>query len=212
MKPSSSILNTRLWQLLTVISELLELSLCWSLCSLPVITMGAASAAMLDVLTQLRAGGDGHVVKQFFRAMKRCWRRATICWLGALVLGGLLMVDLTICFQNFSGSFGWAVLTGLLVGASLLLFAALVYLLLAARGDEPVRRLAGISALLAVRHLPLTLVILLSGILGIWGMGRLWWIAFLFPAFFALPMAKAADRALERYPCAAKTGAGGEQP
>ena len=44
MRPSSTIISTRFWHILTMISELLELSLCWTLCSLPVITAVPAAA------------------------------------------------------------------------------------------------------------------------------------------------------------------------
>ena len=59
MKTSSSILNTRFWRLLTAVSQLLELSLLWTLCSLPVVTAGASTAALLAVLSGLRTGGEG---------------------------------------------------------------------------------------------------------------------------------------------------------
>ena len=55
MRPSSTIISTRFWHILTMISELLELSLCWTLCSLPVITAGASTTALLTVLSDLQA-------------------------------------------------------------------------------------------------------------------------------------------------------------
>ena len=205
MKTSSSILNTRFWRLLTAVSQLLELSLLWTLCSLPVVTAGASTAALLAVLSGLRTGGEGGGAGAYFAVMKRCWKRATLCWLAALAVGGLLLVDLTICFRNFSSGYGWAVLTGFITGASLVFCAGLVYLLLLVSGQGgPLRRLAGTAVLLALRNLPSTLVILLAGAFGLWAAGRLWWIAFLFPAFFALPMASAAGRAIDR--CARPEG------
>lgn len=201
MRSSSTILNTRFWQLLTVIAELLELSLCWTLCSLPVITAGASTTALLTVLTGLRTGGNGGVVRPFLAVMRQNWKRATLCWLAVLAAGGLLLVDLAVCLQNFAYGYGWAVLTGLMTGAALIFCAAQIYLfLLISRWNGPLRQLAGTAVLLALRQLPSTLVILLAGGFGLWVMGRLWWLAFLFPAFFALPMAEAADWALRRSP------------
>lgn len=203
MRPSSTIISTRFWHILTMISELLELSLCWTLCSLPVITAGASTTALLAVLSDLQADRSGGVVKPFLSVMGQHWKRASLCWLAALAVWGLLLVDLAVCMQNFTAGYGWAVLTGLMAGAALMFCAAQVYLfLLLPRWSGPLRQLAGAAVLLALRQLPSTLVILLAGGFGCWIMGRLWWLSFLFPAFFALPMAAAADRALRRFPLA----------
>ena len=72
----------RCWRTLTLLADLLELSLCWSLCSLPVVTMGAATAALLELLPDLEAGGG--VVKRYRQGLRRCWRRATLFWLAGL--------------------------------------------------------------------------------------------------------------------------------
>lgn len=52
-------------------TDLILLNFLWILCSLPVITAGAATAAMYYVcITSIRCG-DGYVAKRFFKALSR---------------------------------------------------------------------------------------------------------------------------------------------
>lgn len=198
----------RCWRTLTLLADLLELSLCWSLCSLPVVTMGAATAALLELLPDLEAGGG--VVKRYRQGLRRCWRRATLFWLAGLGGAAVVLVDLAVCIQNFSQGLGWALLTGFMAGAALVLAAALVYLLaLAAKTELPLRQAAGRAVLLTLGCLPSTLALWLSGAVGLWLAGRLWWIAFLFPAFFFLPTAGIVDRVLRRWGQASLKGGRG---
>lgn len=74
-------LSSRFWFLLCKVAQLLELSICWSLCSLPVITAGAASAALFSML--FRIGELSGSVPLVVCAEKLPWRqrrRARFSW------------------------------------------------------------------------------------------------------------------------------------
>ena len=190
-------LSSRFWFLLCKVAQMLELSICWSLCSLPVITAGAALAALFSML--FRIGElSGSVPREFLREMKRHRRRAGVWWLGCLTLGALAAVDLTICMQNFRTGYLMAVLTGLLAGLCLLLCAGAVYLLglVVCAEKLPWRQAAPGAFFLALRRLPASCALI--ALLGaqVWVLGRIWWIGFLFPAFFALPAVTLVKRAL----------------
>ena len=47
-----------------------------SVCSLPVVTFGASSAALYTVLLRLLQGEDGHLTRRFFSAWRDNWKRA----------------------------------------------------------------------------------------------------------------------------------------
>lgn len=79
----SSSLMTRVGQ----VALLVVCNLCWLICSLPGVTMGAASAALYAVLLERRGMSFDGAFLAFFRAFRRCWRTATLLWLPALVLG-----------------------------------------------------------------------------------------------------------------------------
>ena len=79
----SSPLMTRVGQ----VALLAVCNLCWLVCSLPVVTTGAATTALYVVLLERRELSFDTAFTAFFRAFRRCWRTATALWLPALVLG-----------------------------------------------------------------------------------------------------------------------------
>ena len=81
----SSPLMTRVGQ----VALLVMCNVCWLVCSLPVITAGAAVTGLYGVLLERRGMGFDAVPGTFFRTFRRCWRTATLLWLPALALGAV---------------------------------------------------------------------------------------------------------------------------
>lgn len=80
-------------QKMTSITNLLILNILWILCSLPVITMGAATTAMYSVLFAYRRKETDSVLKPFFSAFKKNFLRSTLCWLVLVILTVALVYD-----------------------------------------------------------------------------------------------------------------------
>jgi len=74
------------------------LGLLWVLCSLPVITGGAATAAACCVSRKLCTGEDVKLISGFFRAFRREFGLATKLWLLVLGVGAVLAVDVYVYF------------------------------------------------------------------------------------------------------------------
>lgn len=68
-------------------------SLLWLLFSLPIVTMGAASAALYMTVYKYLRRGEGHLWPTFWGAFKGNLRRSTLVWLAALAVLSLLVVD-----------------------------------------------------------------------------------------------------------------------
>ena len=66
------------------------LNLLWMVCSLPVFTAGAATAALYDVTLRLAREEEPPLTRQFFKAFRENFRQATILWLILLAVGILL--------------------------------------------------------------------------------------------------------------------------
>ncbi len=71
---------------LSIFADLVLLNLLTVLCSLPVITAGAAATALFHAVTKLRRG-DGGIYKSYFRAFKDNFLQATILWVILLIVG-----------------------------------------------------------------------------------------------------------------------------
>lgn len=71
------------------VALLVVCNLCWLVCSLPVVTMGAATTALYAVLIKRRELGFDAALGVFFRALRQNWRTATALWLPAMALGAV---------------------------------------------------------------------------------------------------------------------------
>lgn len=85
--------ESKVMQALTFLADLLLLSICFVVTSLPVITIGTAATAMYSVLRQ-RDNLKSSITAKFFKAFAANWKPATVSWLIQLALTVLLLVDL----------------------------------------------------------------------------------------------------------------------
>lgn len=92
------------------------LNLCLLACGLPVVTLGAASAALYAALLDRASLTYVSAFTAFFRGFRRHWRTATAVWLPAMALGGLLVWNLTAAWSRTEQPL---LLTPLLLAASL---------------------------------------------------------------------------------------------
>lgn len=72
---------------------LVVINVLWLICSLPVVTFGASSAALYSCLFRLLEGDDTRPVRRFFAAFGENWKRATAAWLAVLAAVLLLVFD-----------------------------------------------------------------------------------------------------------------------
>lgn len=78
----------------------------WVICSLPLVTIGASSTALYYALVKSVRKSDGYAVKEFFRAFKRDFVKATILWVITVVLTFILHLNMGILMSETSGYAG----------------------------------------------------------------------------------------------------------
>ncbi len=76
------------------------LSLLWLVCSLPIVTMGAATAAMYYAVHKLLRDEYGGVLSMFVKAFATNFKQATKMWLGFLLALAIIGCDLYF-YKNF---------------------------------------------------------------------------------------------------------------
>lgn len=72
------------------IADCVILSLLWLVCSLPVITMGAATTAMYHTVYKSMRQGYGGIWANFWEGFRDNFKQSTLIWLILLVLYGIL--------------------------------------------------------------------------------------------------------------------------
>ena len=91
--------ENRLWRWVDRIADVLVLSLLWTACSLPVVTVGAASTALYDAAFHCLRSGERTPYSRFFRTLRREFKTATLSWLAwggalaALLAGHFALVQ-----------------------------------------------------------------------------------------------------------------------
>ena len=138
--------------------DVIIVNLLFLLCSLPVVTLGASSAAMYGTFREMEEGTEGSVPRTFFRYFTGSFRRSVLVWLFLLFSGALLVFD--VIFLGYVGMNGiWKAVgvgTGCLILLRELVFAWLPAVL--SEGEKSGMESLKEAARRAVLHLPATLV------------------------------------------------------
>ena len=67
-----------LWQLLGFVGDCLMLSLLWVLCSVPLVTLGAASAALYDAALRCFRRGERSCLARYLTVFRREWKNGIL--------------------------------------------------------------------------------------------------------------------------------------
>ncbi len=78
---------------LTAVIDVVTAGLLWLVCSLPLVTIGAASSALYYAMVKSVRHERGGLTKSFFKAFRRDFKTATLIWLLFLAAGFLLGMD-----------------------------------------------------------------------------------------------------------------------
>ena len=142
-------LDSPVMKILTLAANLVCLNILWLLCSLPIVTAGASTAAMYYVVFQYINDQDDAVLKPFLKAFKENFRTATLVWMLNLLIGLALAAGILYLSQ---GGATWFV--ALVMAVTFIYLGATSYLYpMIARYDVPVRTVVGNSFALSTRHL-----------------------------------------------------------
>ena len=126
---------------LSRIFDCLLLAVLTIICSLPVITIGAAMSALYDVMIKMVLDRDQGIFKAYFVSFKENFKKGTLIWLACLV--GIVFVGANYYLLNLeiAGIEQWmrTVILVLVFVVTLLMSCVLIYVFpLQARYDNPV--------------------------------------------------------------------------
>ncbi len=129
------------------------LSLLWAAFSLPVLTMGAATAALYATVHKCIQKEEGHLLRTFWNAFRENFKTATVCWIAIALIFAVLVLDAGV-FRGMlvrgdaMGNLYWAIL---LVFAAEATWAAYVFAY-CARCNGSTKEVLRISFLLMLYH------------------------------------------------------------
>ena len=119
-------------QLLLKLCYACYLNLLWFVCSIPIFTVGASTAALYYVSLKIVRGEDTYVGPMFFRAFRENFRQATVLWLILLAVGLFLGGDGYILYhlrQTAEGPIAvmWTLILAVVIAAVVMYVIVLLY-------------------------------------------------------------------------------------
>ena len=140
-------------------TNLIFLNLIFIICCLPVVTIGPALTALYYVTLKIHRGEDPSILKTFFHSFRTNFKQGFVLGISMLLIAALLIFDL---FALTSVVDIPAAIAQILIFLSIFLLIALVLVALyvfavLAQFDNTTLQLVKWSAILSIRHLPVTI-------------------------------------------------------
>ena len=154
--------ENKFWMFVAKVADLFFLQFLWLICCIPVITVGAATAAFWKSMVLLAKDQEGKVTGDFFRAFRVSFRTATQVWLTQLAAMSFVCLDARACLRmTKSGQYPQIMMFVLGILAVLAAAAVIVsfwlYPLSGVYTHFGWKIVLGNSAFLTLRHFPHTL-------------------------------------------------------
>lgn len=197
--------NNPIFQLLNLLADLMLLTLQWLVACIPIVTAGAATAALYQCAMK-RYKEEIRLFRDFWEAFRKNFRKATVLWVVVLAMLVTMVLDLyLVFFTPFD--------PGTVVKMFLLMLVVVAAMILSyifplqAFFENSVGGTLKNAVLLAVMYLPVSVVILAVQLIPVlvwllfpefWGHSLLLWIA-LAPGAIAYVNGKFFRRIFERH-------------
>ena len=145
------------------VMDMIILDLLWLLCSLPIVTIGAATTALYYSCFKLVKDEEGPILQTFFKAFKGDFKQATIIWLIFLVVLAFLVFDFAATTQLSDANYtSESILFGVFVFLAVIWVLMFVYVFaLLSQFSNTVKRTMVNAIVLGISHLGFSIVMLL---------------------------------------------------
>ena len=158
-------LDSPLMQMLTRVGDLIILNALFLLCCIPLVTIGASTAALQKVTQSIVFDEDRSIAKDFFRAFRENFRQATALWLMMVIFGAAMACNDLLISGFVAGTLATVLKSVLVVALALVAVLAAYMFPLMVRYTNTMRELATNALILAVVKLPRTVgLVLLSAL------------------------------------------------
>ena len=158
------------------------LNLLWLVCSIPLVTVGASTAALYYTMMKVAAGDDYGLTTRFFSSFRRNLKQGIVLGVIALAVGALLSVDIYFYLIAPGGITSVFQVFQIILAVLYLMIVSWAFPILA-KFDLPTGRILQSAFFLSIRYFGYTCMILLTEIsitviefffvplLALWGMG-----------------------------------------
>lgn len=157
--------NSGVMGFMSKVADVIILSILWFLCSIPVVTMGAATAALYYTAVKVIRRERSYLVASFFKSFKENFIQGTLIWILFLLVMAVLGVNIKFCREIIPAQAGEIMSFVLMAVYSLMgltaVFTALYMLPVLSRFTMKTGQLIKMSLFMSIRHLPYTFLLTL---------------------------------------------------
>jgi len=153
------------------LGDFILLSLCFVITSLFLVTIGTSLQAAEAVGMNLAEGKDGYVIRRYFKYWKENFKTSTAIYLTEVAVLTVIGISMWLWNEN-AGKFGFFSVIGIALCVAVISFVLLLHTFLYAvvgRYQTGYKKTIELSLFLAIKNLPLALVILAIPVLVIVG-------------------------------------------
>lgn len=151
-------LDSPVMQFLSRLADLIILNILFIICCIPIVTIGAATTALYTVTLKAVKNEESYITSSFFKAFKSNFKIGTLTWLIVLTVGIVLWADFRI-LTIMTSPIRKILQVFLLVMLFLFLIIELYLFPYIARFENTVFGSLKNAFLLAVAHLPYTMLL-----------------------------------------------------
>lgn len=144
------------------VTDVACMSILWLLTSLPIITIGASTAAFYSFALDAVQDNEGHVWGSYFSAFRRNFKKSTVVWLLQFLLTAVMLVNLYSAWQFYlaKGIIGLGILSIAFFGLLVLAFTGLYVYPIIVYYDFPIKKVIADSFIMAVSNPHVTVSVL----------------------------------------------------
>lgn len=174
-------MNTPFMRGIRKIVELMYVGMLWFLCSVPVVTLGAATAAMYEVLLKAAKDQEGYLTKSFFGAFKGNLKQGVCIWIPVMLAGIVFTVNLF--YYGVLGNGDFILQTVVFIILLVIVAALFSYIFpVMAKFENTAKGHVRMAAVLALRNPGWTMVLVVIQILTLFAI----WFFVYFPLLFIM--------------------------
>jgi len=160
-------IDSKFYEVVSKIADLVVLNLLFVLFSLPIITMGASTTALYGVTKKMAENREGYIFRNFFQLFKENFRQSTVMWIILLIAAMIPTVDLYI-INSLEKTVITTALKGLMLAAALTVLLVFLYAMaLQSTFENTIKNTLKNAFLMGIGYFPWTLLILLITLLPI---------------------------------------------
>ena len=155
--------DNKFFRILNKLVDKVILSVCWFVACIPVLTIGAASAALYDTARRVIHHDEGYVWRGFWHAFGSNFKQATKAWLIQLVIIIVILGDIYITWSGLKAGQSWGALSMAFIIMALIVSGWTMYTFAyVSRFEQTTKITLKNTILILIANLPWTVLVILA--------------------------------------------------